>query len=197
MIPILVALSLAAGLLYPMIQSLALKGAAVGLLAAAAASAARSRDGWLLAAVLGFGALGDVLLELSFPAGIGAFACGHVAAIALYLRNRARRGLVLPVLLLAGGAVLPALLLPSGHPMIVPFTAYSLLLTGMAAAAWASGFSRIVPLGALLFVISDGLIAARFGPLADAAWTGPAIWFLYYTGQLLVFLGVRRGLAPA
>lgn len=194
---ILVALSIAAGLLYPLTgELLGLKGAAVGLLALAAGLAARSPDGWLLALVLGFGAVGDVLLELSFLAGVAAFACGHVVALALYLRNR-RGGLLLPALLLVAGAAMPVLVLPAEHPMVVPFTVYSLLLTGMAAAAWASRFPRIVPLGAILFVVSDGLIAARFGPLAGAGWAGPAIWMLYYCGQLLVFLGVRRGLGRA
>ena len=65
------------------------KGAGVGLLALWAATRARSADGWLLAAVLALGAIGDVLLDaVGMTAGALAFLAGHLVAIALYLRNR-------------------------------------------------------------------------------------------------------------
>src|SRR5687767_8324548 len=78
---LLVASSLLVGLGYPLLWAqglpetalIAVKGMAVGLLAIAAASIARTADGWLLAAVLALGAAGDVLLEIEFGAGAAAF----------------------------------------------------------------------------------------------------------------------------
>ena len=204
--PLLVA-SLAAGLAYPLFWNqglaedaeMALKGAGVGLLALLAATQARSADGWLLAAVLALGALGDVLLEISFEAGAAAFAVGHVVAIALYLRNRrgqrsASQWVVAAALLLFGIGM-PYMLLGNDGSQLVGFTVYSLLLTIMAATAWLSRFPRYrAGLGAVLFVASDALIAARMEPLAGIEWVSYAIWLLYYVGQLLIFLGVSATL---
>lgn len=201
---LLVAMSLVAGLFYPLLWGrppgsadlIAAKGAGVGLLALAAAIRARSADGWLLAIVMALGALGDVLLEIDFGAGASAFAAGHFVAIGLYLRKRrGAAGLVdraVAALLPAGAAALPLLLLP-GRPEAVAFVFYGALVGAMASAAWMSRFPRpLVGAGALLFLASDMLIALRLG--SGAGWLSWPIWYLYYAGQLLIFWGVRRGL---
>lgn len=201
---LLVALSLVFGLGYPLLWAVSLqptamiaaKGAGVGLLALAAALHARAWDGWLLAAVLALGTIGDVLLEIDFAAGAGAFAAGHVAAIILYWRNRpdipSRRWLAAALLPIAA-AVIPALLL-RGRPEAGPFAAYALLLGAMAAGAWLSRFPRLVAAGAFLFLVSDMLIAARLA--GGVPELGLAIWLIYYLGQLLIFLGVTAALPP-
>jgi uncharacterized membrane protein YhhN len=176
----------------PAAADMALKGAAVGLLALSAALGARSRDGWLLACVMALGATGDMLLEISLAAGAAAFAAGHAVAILLYRRNRRLDGdqidcAVAALILLAATAV-PALLL-RGRAEAWPFTAYALLLGAMAASAWLSRFPRgLVALGGLSFLASDMLIALRMA--GDTAGLGAPIWLLYYAGQLLIFLGV-------
>ena len=69
--------------------AVAWKGAGVGLLAVYAALQARSTGGWLIALVMTFGAIGDVLLDaVGMTPGAVAFIVGHIFAIALYLRNR-------------------------------------------------------------------------------------------------------------
>lgn len=74
---------------FPPTASVVWKGAGVVLLAIFAATRARGTDGWLLVFVMAFGALGDVLLEThGLVVGALAFLIGHLAAIALYLRNR-------------------------------------------------------------------------------------------------------------
>ena len=206
-VPPLLAASLLFGLGYPLLwdsgladgMMIAIKGAGVGLLALLAATQARSTDGWLLATVMAFGALGDMLLEIRFEVGAAAFALGHIVAIALYLRNRrtaftmSQRALAAALPLF--GVAMPFVLLGSGNPQLSGLAIYSLLLTLMAATAWLSRFSRYrTGLGAVLFVVSDTLIAARMGPLAGAVWVGYAIWLLYYLGQLLIFLGVSATL---
>jgi uncharacterized membrane protein YhhN len=195
----LVVTSLVAGLSYPLLwdhlpdaADMAVKGAGVGFLALAAALRARSTDGRLLAFVMALGATGDVLLEISLPAGAAAFAAGHVVAILLYRRNRRpeadQKDWAVAALILLAAAVVPAFLL-AGRAEAMAFTAYALLLGAMAATAWLSRFPRgLVALGALSFLASDMLIAFR---MADGpAGLGPPIWLLYYVGQLLIFLGV-------
>ena len=202
----LVATSMAAGIAYPWLDAwvltpmaaTVLKGAGVALLALAAALAARSLDGRMLAAVMAAGAAGDVLLNLpgGFAAGAAAFAVGHVVAIALYWRHRERgapawRWLAAGALL-GLGALGPMALLPPG-PERSAVTVYALLLCAMAAAATLSRF-RLAGLGAVLFVVSDAMIGARLGNLAGGFLWGIGIWYLYYFGQLLIFTGVRRDL---
>jgi uncharacterized membrane protein YhhN len=68
---------------------------------------------------------------------------------------------------------------------------YALLLGGMATAAFASDFPRSrVALGAAMFAVSDLLIFARMGPMADSAVPHLLVWPLYYFGQFLITVGV-------
>lgn len=167
------------------------KGAGVTLLAAWAALNARSRDGWLIAAVLALGALGDVLLEAAgLTVGAVAFLAGHLVAVALYLANRraAASGTQrsLAVVLLVGTPVISWLLARDAGVAL-----YAAGLGAMAAAAWVSQFPRYrVGLGAVLFVTSDLLIFARLGPLAENALPGLLIWPTYFAGQALIAWGV-------
>ena len=176
------------------------KGAGVALLALYAALRARNLDGWMLCAVLAFGALGDVLLEThGLNVGAMAFLIGHVVAIVLYLRHRRPRlgrsdavfaALLVPV------SVGIAFLLPADRAMAPGVALYSTGLALMAASAWISRFPKAMTgLGALMFVVSDLLIFARGGALAGQAWVGFGIWTLYYFGQVLICLGGVRGLS--
>jgi uncharacterized membrane protein YhhN len=143
-----------------------------------------------------------VLLETSgLVVGALAFLVGHLIAIGLYLRNRRphptlSRRLLAAVIVPA--TVVTAFLLPSDRAGAPGVALYALGLSVMAATAWLSRFPRYrVGAGALMFVASDLLIFARGGSLHGAAWIGPAIWVLYFGGQVLVCLGVTRGLRDA
>lgn len=201
----LVIASVAIGTLYPLIEpqlallpAVVFKGLGVGLLSIAALLSARNRDGWLLAGVMAAGTAGDVLLAMPgrFIQGAAAFGVGHMLAIALYLLHRQRPLRAMPALmavaLIAAGVVLPRLLVPGDAGLAI----YALLLTGMTAAAFASRFDHRVPLGALMFLVSDALIAVRMGDPGDNVALGLAIWWLYYFGQLLIFTWVSRAVDP-
>lgn len=181
-------------------QSLIWKGLGVGFLALYAALVARNRDGWLICAVMAFGALGDVLLgAISLTVGALAFLVGHIIAIVLYWKNR-RPSLTtsqrLFAIVLIPATVAIAFLLPADRAMAAGIALYSLGLSLMAAAAWTSRFPRfVVGLGAVMFLASDLFIFAREGPLVGQAWVGFAVWGLYYFGQLMICLGVTRALA--
>ncbi|MBT9472329.1 MAG: lysoplasmalogenase family protein [Pseudomonadota bacterium] len=184
----------------PDTASMLWKGAGVTLLALYAGMLARNLDGWLICAVMAFGALGDMLLEAAgLTVGAVAFLIGHLIAIWLYLRNRrpvlTRSQLLLAICLVPATGVL-TFLLPTDRGLALAATLYSMSLAIMAAMAWTSRFPRaLVGAGALMFVVSDLLIFARAGPLVDAAWIGLAIWGLYFAGQTLICLGVTRTLA--
>ncbi|MDP3853512.1 lysoplasmalogenase family protein [Phenylobacterium sp.] len=181
-------------------QSLAWKGAGVGLLALYAALRARTLDGWLICAVMVFGALGDVLLGAAgLVTGAVAFLVGHLIAIWLYMRNR-RAGITgrarLLASLLVAATVTVAFLLPDDRAGAPGVALYALGLSIMAACAWTSRFPRATTgIGAVMFVVSDLLIFAREGPLADQAWVGFGIWSLYFAGQTVICMGVTRTLA--
>ena len=183
----------------PQAAQLAWKSSGVGLLALYAGLSARSLDGWLIAAVMALGAMGDVLLNLlGLTAGGAVFFAGHLVAIGLYLRNRRvtlSRHDVLSAGLLVPLVAIAAFRLTGRNSGVA---VYAAALGAMAASAQLSRFPRSwVGLGALLFMASDLLLFARAGLLAHAAWSGPAVWSLYFAGQALICVGVVRTLRPA
>ena len=171
------------------------KGSGVALLAIWCGIQARSMDGWLITAVMAFGALGDVLLETyGMVAGAAAFLVGHIIAITLYLRNR--RLALSPSQKLLAAIIVPVVVFKAwsltGDAMT---TVYAAFLSVMAATAWISRFPRFrTGIGAMLFVASDLLIFARMGALSGASWVSPLIWLTYFGGQLLIALGVMARL---
>jgi len=192
---------LAAGASYFFIRDMALpfaflcawKGAGVGCFALRAALQARSTDGWLIAAALALGALGDVLIEGNLIHGALGFLAGHVVAIVLYWRNRqGAPGWILPV---AIGVALIAFLLPEHRADAPGIGFYALGLGAMAGTAWISRFPRAtLKLGALFFVLSDLFLFARMGPLAGSILPDLLVWPLYLGGQALIAWGVVTSL---
>ncbi len=166
------------------------KGAGVALLAIYAWRHHPVADAHRIALVMALGALGDMVLEVSFTFGAMAFLLGHLAAIALYLRHHRRvmhkaERYTAAALLLAIPGLSFAL---TGRPEVA---FYALGLGGMTSAAFASEFPRRrVALGAAMFAVSDLLIFARMGPLAESAIPHLLVWPLYYFGQFLITVGV-------
>jgi uncharacterized membrane protein YhhN len=77
---------------------------------------------------------------------------------------------------------------------------YTLAICAMAfAACWLPWQAWPAMLGALLFVISDGVLAAELFRLApgapERAVTGPVVWWTYAAAQGLIVWGVSRGVA--
>lgn len=175
------------------------KGAGVALLALWAALQARGVDGWLLVAVMAFGAAGDVLLEVAgLTTGAIAFLAGHLVAIGLYTRHLSpdwRAGLPIA---LGRLLIIPALafVFPADRAAAPGIALYATGLGAMAAMAWLSSFPRHwVSFGALLFAVSDLLIFARLGPLAGSIIPDLLVWPLYFGGQAMIAWGVAGALA--
>ncbi len=170
------------------------KGAGVGFLAVFAMVRLHRRDGKMLGGIMALGAVGDILIELDLIWGAIAFALGHVLAIGFYARFRRHRlafSQKLFAILLVPAVVFIAWAIPFNRADAAGFAFYSLLLSGMAAMAWTSRFSRYrVGLGAMMFVASDLLIFSRTGPLETSIIPDLLIWPLYYFGQFLIATGV-------
>ncbi|WP_296716489.1 lysoplasmalogenase family protein [Erythrobacter sp.] len=170
------------------------KGLSVGLLAAYAwLRVPRDRrwtDGILLVVALALAAAGDVAIELYFSVGGALFAAAHCFAVALYLRNRRQRPSpsqrMLALALLIGTPLISYLVSERADVAI-----YASFLGAMAAAAWMSRFPRYrVGTGAVLFVVSDWLIFARFGSYDFGVLPDLLIWPLYFAGQLMIATGI-------
>ncbi len=200
--------SLVAGISFPVtwlllpiegnIYAIIWKMAAVGFLVPFALRRHHEGEFVSLAMILAFYALGDGLIELSMIAGALAFAAGHLIGIWLYFRHR-RVSPTFSQKLLAVAILLLTPVIAYGLPPTteegIQVAAYSIILAAMAAMAWNSNFPRYrVGIGAILFVISDLLIFARLGPLADSELTSIAIWYLYYFGVLMIAVGVAQTL---
>jgi len=177
------------------------KGAGVALLAGWALLSAPGREGRWIVAILGLGALGDVLIDAAgLIPGALAFLAGHAVAVAFYWRHR-RAGPVGDRLPFAAALLvlipLIAFLLPDDRSMAPGIALYATGLAAMSASAALSRFPLQVPIGALLFAVSDLLIFARIGPLRDSMLPSLLIWPLYFAGQALIATGVvgqlRRG----
>lgn len=194
--------SLAAGISFwfvkdtglPGLYQMAWKGAGVALLAVYALARHKGADSRMIAAVMAFGALGDVLIELMLEAGAVAFLIGHLMAIRLYWQHRrvstsvSQKAAALAMLIL-----IPVIsfLLPTDRTAAPGIALYASGLGAMTAAAWTSSFPRYrVGIGAVMFAVSDLLIFADLGPLANSALPGLLIWPLYYFGQFLICTGV-------
>lgn len=174
------------------------KGLAVGFLALYALRRHQSLDATLIAAVMAFGALGDMLIELALTWGAIAFIIGHIIAIILYARNRRERATFSQkalAILLVPATIFFSWALVARPGEAEPIAFYALFLGTMAAMAWTSRFPRYrVGIGALLFILSDLLIFSRFGPLENSAIPDYLVWPTYYFGQFLICTGVIQKL---
>ena len=178
------------------------KASGVGLLAAWAAANARGTGGWMIAAALAFGALGDWMLDaIGMMQGAAAFAIGHVIAIALYLGNR-RAAMTGSQTLLVFAVVPLALLAAWGltkqaaPEQMTAAIGYTAIVALMAATAWASRFPRYrTGVGAMLFLASDLFIFAGEGGALSRNLTMCFVWPLYFGGQALIAWGVVSTLA--
>lgn len=158
---------------------------------------ARSPLGRVTAAALVLGVTGDILLELgsaTFLAGLVAFLLGHVAYIIAFSRDAPRLAPLQAIPMLGYGVIAAVVLWPTLGGMAAPVGAYMLVISAMAwrAAAFAEarrGLAWLAPIGAILFLFSDSLIAIdRFIDGIDAS--RPAIILTYWLGQLGLAAGV-------
>lgn len=158
----------------------------------------RDRDNVILAAALSFSCLGDVFLDLPgnyFVQGLVSFLVAHFIYILLFVRNWPRPlkpsggQLALSAAVLIFSLMLSNWLAPSLGAMANPVMVYICAITVMVVSTILAGFSkRYVWIGAMLFMLSDSMIAAgRFKtPVPQADYL---IWGTYYLGQYCIAVG--------
>jgi uncharacterized membrane protein YhhN len=159
---------------------------------------------WLVAALL-FSWGGDVLLGVSFALGLGSFLLAHVCFIVAFTRRVARGSAPdwLPRRIWPYVGLFVALLsLVAAHvgSMLPAVIAYGLALCSMACVAGLT--SRVLEVGGLVFVISDGLLALQlFRPDLHVPQSSFWVMLTYISAELLLAIGltraVRRAPSPA
>jgi len=206
---LLVALSLAASLGYLAVESrppsslrTGLKTAAIGFwvpLPLLVLPGAAALPLVLLAAAFFLSSAGDFFLALkgdarNFTRGLLAFLAAHLFYLAIMLPLASRpEGLVANAASFVTGVGALALyfwLRPNLGKNQLPVGVYLVTILFMALAALAIPAAQPwLGLGAVLFVISDGVIAAdKFG--RPIPYRGPIVWTTYYGGQALMALSL-------
>lgn len=158
----------------------------------------------VLALALALSACGDYALAMEpsrTQAGIGFFAAAHLTYIAILAVALARHGvrkdgLVLVGALAAYGAAMWIWLNPGMGELRLAASAYLGVILIMAAVAALVNGPRLITLGALLFVVSDSLLAAGWFRGFDVSWQvdidGALVWITYYAAQFCLAVGVVR-----
>ncbi len=201
--------SLLGGTLYLLIPSsiegparVTIKGLGVGLLAAMVFRViqrlSRPADGWILAVALSFSCLGDLFLAIkgTFLLGLASFLVTHLLYLVLFVRNWRRplrpsgRRLAISIFVLLFSLFYSQWLAPTLGSLALPVTLYICAITVMVVAGlWSSFSASWVWVGAVLFLVSDAILAAdRFH--GKVPFAGFLIWATYYLGQYGIALGI-------
>ncbi|WP_440958035.1 lysoplasmalogenase [Oceanicaulis sp. LC35] len=162
----------------------------------------------VLALALLLSAGGDYALAMRPPqleAGIGFFGAAHLTYIAIFALMVRSSGFKREGLVLAGGlfvfGVAMWLWINGGMgALIVPASVYLGIILLMAMSAGLVKGPNLIVIGALMFVVSDSLIATRWFRdvlVFDAGldWGGVLVWVTYYGAQLCLTLGIVRAKA--
>lgn len=141
--------------------------------------------------------LGDVTLNVSLAAGLGFFLAAHLVYIAMFqLAFPGRRPSRWAVLAVPWFLALVILVGPVLGGMLAPVVLYSAILGLMA--VWASRGTATTSVGAILFVVSDTVLAFRTFTtrLQTNVWR-PMVMATYLAAQALISVGILRARKPA
>ncbi len=174
----------------------------IALLLHMAVTQTAGRTRTLLSLGLVLSAIGDVLLAHSgmFVQGLGAFLLAQITYTVLFVtqgRWQPAR-LLWAALIVMYAAVCTLVIVPQAGDMQLPVTAYMIAISLMAIAAGFRDDPQFlwVAMGALIFMISDTLIAVgRF--VTPFEYSGIAVMSTYYLAQLLICLGVVASQYPS
>lgn len=153
----------------------------------------------LLALALALSALGDAFLahegDIAFLGGLGSFLAAHIVYAVLFISSgpgfsEAAIPGVLAIMAFALG--MGFLMVRKAGPLAVPVAAYVLAIAIMGLGGVTLG--GLVLVGVALFMASDAILGSEKFLMAEASryrrLTSPAVWVLYYAGQVLITLGL-------
>lgn len=139
---------------------------------------------------------GDVLLGspggVGFIVGLGSFMVAHALYLVLFVRPlRTRTPAPISLFYIGWWVALIIILAPHLGALLVPVALYGLVLG--AAAAFAVGTNRVTAVGALLFALSDTVLAFKLFYPDFSLWQADFLIMLgYITGQGLIIAGAVR-----
>ncbi len=145
-----------------------------------------------------FSMIGDILLEVSnqlFIMGLISFLIAHINYITAFVGRSKKLNLLPALILLMLGSLLFLLLLPKLHTLMPAVLIYLIVILIMAWRAIAQAnfdnYAKYAALGAIIFIISDSLIAIDkfYAPLSHIRWI---IMPTYWTAQALIFLSAFK-----
>lgn len=153
--------------------------------------------GWRIAA-LAFCVLGDVFLMLprdAFVPGLASFAVAQVLLSISFLTDEAHVGrligglvVTVPVAVVLARRFVSAIRGAGRAELVLPVVVYLVVISAMAVTSIAAG-ALIAVVGALLFMLSDSLIAeSRF--VKERAWHGVGIMVTYHLALAGLVLGL-------
>ena len=153
----------------------------------------------LLALALALSALGDAFLahegEVAFLGGLGSFLAAHIGYAILFISSgpgfsQAAVPGALAIMVFALG--MGVLMVRKAGPLKMPVAAYVVAIAIMGLGGVTLGGPVLV--GVALFMASDAILGSEKFLMAEASpyrrLTSPAVWVLYYAGQLLITLGL-------
>ncbi|UDL88149.1 lysoplasmalogenase family protein [Mesorhizobium sp. PAMC28654] len=163
----------------------------------------------LLVVALALSAMGDAFLsrdgEKAFLGGLASFLAAHLVFVALFVRSGGGIGLlgaepwraaVAVAMVLFALVMLVALWRRVGPELRVPVSVYIVAILAMGVSALTLNNIWVIG-GAILFMASDGLLAAEkfLAPAISPhrVWMRYAVWVLYYAAQLGITLGFILG----
>jgi hypothetical protein len=163
-----------------------------------------------LAVGMTFGCLGDVFMAQLLPLkdyvldGMGAFGMGHIAYIIGVLSAQSTYGLDNPLQLLIslilwgviGRSLWYVMVYRGSEQTILHWVAlpYALLLSSTAGVAMGLALQDVhfvlMAIGAVLFLLSDLILATELFNGARWAYIGDVVWLTYSPGQMLIVAGL-------
>ncbi|HEV7693592.1 MAG TPA: lysoplasmalogenase [Hyphomonadaceae bacterium] len=155
------------------------------------------RGAWLPALGFFFSAVGDVALELpgGMVPGMAAFGLAHVCYAATFVGYMRREGVMwkawpLSVVVLAISGELAYWLYPAMAELTVPALAYQVIISAMVVLALMSRAPMIAKIGAVVFMLSDTLIAV--GLFRQVVVPPGSVWITYAAAQIMLAIGFTK-----
>jgi uncharacterized membrane protein YhhN len=152
---------------------------------------------WLPALGFFFSAIGDVALELpgGMVPGMAAFGLAHICYGATFYGLMRRDGVLrkawpLAVVVLAISGELAYWLYPGMAELTVPALAYQVIISGMVVLALFSRAPVIAKAGAVVFMLSDTLIAVEL--FRQVAVPPGSVWITYAAAQIMLAVGFTQ-----
>lgn len=159
---------------------------------------------FILSLALALSALGDFFLALKdqqrfFLYGLSTFLAAHVAYLAAFLPHASvpeGGALIAVIATLAAASAFLIVLVPRLGKMKLPVIAYFAIIMAMAAAAWSiPNASWLLGVGAVIFAISDSLIAQRKF-LKPFPGHHAAVWITYIAAQFMMTAAFLHFIVP-